>query len=373
MPLFEFLRDRLVLRIALASVGFLALRTLVASLPDWILWTFLAGVALWGAVDWLVQTEPVRRFVRESRLRRVGGRTAPLLKALYAHWDTTGILSSEAATRRDVREFEQQYGVTLPDEVRAYFLTVNGTRKGESGRDDEREIGFWHLNQVRTFREANISEAPGGDRIFAFADHSPGAVTYGIRLSADSAEPAPVFGCFPRGLVQIAPSFGDFLTRYATGNASDLFPRIVTVADAEGVGAELDGVVTYSVRWVDVRVIYIQVLASEGEADAVWVIEHEGAWRPFLTPVDLVGGSRDLRTYIRDMVGFDEAAYLAARDAEARGNGGSFIVWRHPDWAAHDPAPSLSSYLAPTQRNAHARFGAGDSGETDDPGAAGSG
>src|SRR5688572_32546353 len=77
MPLFEFLRDRLVLRIALASVGFLALRTLVASLPDWILWTFLAGVALWGAVDWLVQTEPVRRFVRESRLRRVGGRTAP--------------------------------------------------------------------------------------------------------------------------------------------------------------------------------------------------------------------------------------------------------------------------------------------------------
>lgn len=342
MSLFEPLRGRSGLWIVLAIVGFIAFRALLSFLPDWIHFGFLAGATLWCLLDWFFQTEPVRRFLRESRLRRAGGDTAPVLKALYAHWDAGGILSSEAATLSDVKAFEQQYGVTLPDDMRTYFRTVNGTRKGEAGRDDERGIGFWHLAQVRTFQEAHVSEAPGADCIFAFADHSLGAVTYGIRLSADGEEPAPVFGSFSLGLVQIAPSFGEFLTRYATGNPSALFPRIVTVADDEGIGAELDGVVTYSVRWVDVRVIFVQVLVVDGTADAVWVIEHEGAWRPFVTPVDLVGGSRDLRTYIRSMVGFDEAAFLAARDAEARGTGGSFIVWRQPDWVAEDPAQLLS-------------------------------
>jgi len=340
MTLFESLRGRSGLWIILAIVGLIAFRTLLSFLSDWIHLGLLAAATVWCLLDWLFQTDFIRRRVRERRVRRASGDAAPLMRALYAHWDANGILSPESATRSDLKAFEQQYDVGLPDDLRTYFLTVNGTRIGESGGDDEREIGFWHLDQVRTFREAHLSEAPGADRIFAFADHVPGDVTYGIRLSTDGAQPTPVFGRFPSGLVQIAPSFGEFLTRYATGSTSALFPRIITVADDEGIGAELDGVVTYSVRWVDVRVIFVQVLEAE-ESHAVWVIEHEGAWRPFVTPVDLVGGSRDLRTRIRAMAGFDETAFLAARDAEARG-GGSFIVWRHADWVAEVPGPSLT-------------------------------
>ncbi len=63
----------------------------------------------------------------------------------------------------------------MPDDLRWYFLTVNGTKSGAYGMDDPDLMAFCHIDEVETF--ARVGE--GGDRLprsaattFAIADHS---------------------------------------------------------------------------------------------------------------------------------------------------------------------------------------------------------
>ena len=252
-------------------------------------------------------------------------------QALLEHWRAAGILSPEAASNEDVKRFELQYDVVLTDDLRDYFTSVNGTKHGWNGRDDEHAIGFWHLHQVRTFEEEGISEDEDAGRTFVLAKYWFGFATYGVRLSNDSAAPTPVVARFPYGQFEVAPTFREFVARYLLGDLSVLFPEFVVIADDHGIGAEKDGVVSYSVMWSDMEEILIAVTSpndERNECEACWVISSFPASMPFIAPVDTVAGGNVLRMRIRSLEGFDEEAFQAARTAEQRREAGSFVVWR---------------------------------------------
>lgn len=294
-------------------------------------WLFPAGVyGLMGAL-WALSTKPAQSIRRRLRLRLPWKRDTLVTRALLEHWRSAGILAAEAAGHEDVRRFEQHYGVALPDDLRDYFISINGTKYGWNGRDDDYAIGFWHLHQVRTFEEERISDDDDAARTFVLGKFWFGFATYGVRLSADSSEPTPVVARFPYGEFEVAPTVREFFGRYLLGDLSVLFPEFVVLADDHGIGAERDGVVSYAVMWSDVEEIAVEVTGAGDENDecvACWIISSQRGTIPFVAPVDTVAGGNVLRRRIRSLDGFDDAEFQAARAAEQRGEAGSFVVWR---------------------------------------------
>lgn len=90
--------------------------------------------------------------------------------------------------------------------------------------DDDDLIGFWHLDQVRTFAEEEIADVPDASRIFAFADQSICVYTYGVRLCDDPTAPTPVLATVRSSYVVVSPSFVEFIERYLRGDRSAIYP-----------------------------------------------------------------------------------------------------------------------------------------------------
>lgn len=287
------------------------------------------AIAAVNVVLLLIRVAPVRALFFRLRLRLWGGQGAAIVQALHAFWGALDILATSRASTSEIRRFEREHGVMLPRDLRRYFIAINGTRGGEMGGDDPFSVGFWHLDQVRSFVDTHVSIDPRDRLTFAFADYASRFVVYGVRLSADGLAPIPVLARFPYGQVQVAATFEEFFARYVTGDASVLFPDINVVADDEGIGAEIDGVVSYAIRWSAVRRIAVEVpVGLEGEeSPAYWVIT--GSFDlPFIAPVEGVAGGHLVRRRIRTMAGFDESAFQAALEAESGGTPGTFVVWQ---------------------------------------------
>ena len=292
-------------------------------------WLVLGGVYAAMFLAWAISTKPARGLWRRLRLSVPWKGDTLVTTALLEHWKAAGILAPEAAGNDDVRRFERQYRVVLPDDLRDYFTSVNGTKHGWNGQDDEHAIGFWHLHQVRTFEEEGISDDDDAGCTFIFAKYAFGFATYGVRLSENASEPTSVVARFPYGQFKVAQTFREFVIRYLLGDLSVLFPEFVVIADDHGIGAESGGVVSYSVKWSDVDEIHIAVTRSNDEGNecaACWVISDLTTSMPFIAPVDTVAGGNVLRSRIRSLDAFDEVAFQAARGAEQRGETGSFVV-----------------------------------------------
>ena len=73
---------------------------------------------------------------------------------LKNHWLSQGLEINSGVSREELAAFESRYQVSLPSDLRDYFLTVNGMAEGVS---DDALIRFWSLNEVKPIPE----EAPG--------------------------------------------------------------------------------------------------------------------------------------------------------------------------------------------------------------------
>lgn len=148
------------------------------------------------------------------------------IDAVRTRWAADGILAPNRASPTEIATFEQRYGVALPAALRYYFETVNGTNIGAYGMEDgENLMGFWHLDQVRTFAEETTGAAhPDANRTFVIADHSIWVFAFGVQLSADPGAPAPIVTDCSPALHSVASSFVDFLDAYLRDDAAVLFP-----------------------------------------------------------------------------------------------------------------------------------------------------
>lgn len=123
-----------------------------------------------------------------------------------------------------IEAFESKYGATLPDDLRPFFLTVDGM-------EDELDPGtnrFWPLGMVKPVEE-ELSEQhadrfayPGG---FVFADHCIWCLAWAVRLGKEPAAlSGPVFQVTASAVhgAQIASSFTAFVQMYLADQYSVL-------------------------------------------------------------------------------------------------------------------------------------------------------
>lgn len=155
---------------------------------------------------------------------------AQRLARLRERWTAREIAHDRPATEAQVATFEARYGVVLPADIRAYFTTLNGTKEGAYGMQDEHLLGFWHLHEVRSFAELEAEYGPTtaeAERTFVIADHSIWVYGFGIQLSPGPAAPTPVVVDIGSPYHVVAGSFTEFLDAYLRDDEDVIYPEPV--------------------------------------------------------------------------------------------------------------------------------------------------
>lgn len=135
---------------------------------------------------------------------------------LKEHWLSEGLDLNPGVSNEDLNAFESKYQVSLPGDLRDYFLAVNGMAQGVT---DNALIRFWPLNEVKPIPE----EAPDYDdpsyiqdpqSLFFFADYSIWSHAYAIRLSSSSEASNPVIVIGDESPTQMFDSFSELVSSY---------------------------------------------------------------------------------------------------------------------------------------------------------------
>lgn len=136
---------------------------------------------------------------------------------LSQHW-AAQLAVSRGATSESVEQFEATHHVTLPAEMRDYFLELDGMGSHWPNDQDAKGFSFWPLALVRPAAEElskmGMESPPELDRHFAFADYLGLSWAYAIRLTDDPLSGNRVMLIGKDSPVQVASSFGEFVDLY---------------------------------------------------------------------------------------------------------------------------------------------------------------
>ncbi len=141
------------------------------------------------------------------------------LKDLSEAWQQRGYSHAVPATREQIQSFEFKHNVKLPQDLRAYFETLNGGDIGHEGSMDDEAISFWRLDQLEALDEMTV----GRSNVFAFGDFLIDSHLYAIQLSSHAADPTPVFIDWAGNVEQVASSFAEFVRGYVAKDRAILF------------------------------------------------------------------------------------------------------------------------------------------------------
>src|SRR6266516_1017699 len=141
------------------------------------------------------------------------------LKDLSEAWQQRGYSHAVPATREQIQSFEVNHNVKLPQDLRAYFETLNGGDIGHEGSMDDEAISFWRLDQLEALDEMTV----GRSNVFAFGDFLIDSHLYAIQLSSHAADPTPVFIDWAGNVEQVASSFAEFVRGYVAKDRAILF------------------------------------------------------------------------------------------------------------------------------------------------------
>ena len=141
---------------------------------------------------------------------------------LHTHWLAQGIELPPGVTEDPLRSFETRFGVTLPADLREYFLHVDGM--GEPFKWDTDLFNFRPLSEVESIGDRQIV-LEDKSSYFVIADHSIWLPAFAIRLTPSGTGPHPVIaiesdenGGYGQSIV--AHSFSEFAERYLTDETS---------------------------------------------------------------------------------------------------------------------------------------------------------
>ena len=137
---------------------------------------------------------------------------------LSRYWAAQKLPVRLGAPRETVRQFETTHNVSLPTEVREYFLKHDGMSSDSHYGIDKAGFSLWELARVRPAAEElssyslPVPEGHGLDESFAFADYLDWSWAYAIRLTANPREGRVVMiGTADHRPLEIASSFGEFV------------------------------------------------------------------------------------------------------------------------------------------------------------------
>lgn len=140
--------------------------------------------------------------------------------SLKNHWLSQGIEVNPGVSKEELTAFESKYQVSLPADLRDYFLTVDGMAQGVT---DDALIRFWSLNEVKPVPEeapdySDPSYIEDAESLFLFADYCIWSHAYAIRLSSTEASNAIIV-------------IGDETPTRMFGSFSELVSNYLTDAD----------------------------------------------------------------------------------------------------------------------------------------------
>ena len=147
-------------------------------------------------------------------------------ESLRRHWSSNNVDISAGVSEAALTSFEEKYAVVLPEDLRDYFLSVNGMPPEIV---DDEFIRFWMLEEVVPLPQgapdySNPQYIQGSDSIFLFADYSMWAHAYAIRLTKTPTELNEVFVIGHDSPILISNSFSEFVDIYLTNKDHLLSP-----------------------------------------------------------------------------------------------------------------------------------------------------
>lgn len=136
---------------------------------------------------------------------------------LKNHWLSQGIEINPGISIQELSTFQSKYRVSLPADLRDYFLTVNGMVEDVS---DNALFRFWSLNEVKPIPEeapsySKPSYIEDAESFFVFADFCIWSHAYAIRLSFDQG-PNPIIMIGGDTPTRIFDSFSELVNNYLT-------------------------------------------------------------------------------------------------------------------------------------------------------------
>jgi hypothetical protein len=155
--------------------------------------------------------------------------TQPAHERLVRHWTEGGLKTSQGCPADGAREFEVKNSLVLPEDLRAYFLRVNGMLPEALEDSDLNGFCFWPLDRVKSVTEEivrhslRIRQSSEDHQYFVFADYMQWSWAYSIRLTDSADGPNPVIHVGTLEPKVVANSFTHFVDSYLR-DAEELYP-----------------------------------------------------------------------------------------------------------------------------------------------------
>ncbi len=122
---------------------------------------------------------------------------------------------------QEIANFETKYKVRLPNDVKEYFLKINGASM-HGGFIALEPLDQWGLMAEWQFGGAKIDKwIPEVNKYFRFGNYDISVWHWIIKLDSDPNAETPVFVLY-ENFTQIADSFSNFLQKFRTESAEDL-------------------------------------------------------------------------------------------------------------------------------------------------------
>ena len=139
-------------------------------------------------------------------------------ESLKRHWSSHDVEINAGVSEEQLTLFEGEFGVVLPQDLRGYFLCVNGMPPEVV---DDGMIRFWTLGEVKPLRQAapDYSDSryiKSPESVFLFSDYSMWAHAYAIRLGRIPMEHNEVVIIGYKSPMRVANSFSNFVNAYLT-------------------------------------------------------------------------------------------------------------------------------------------------------------
>jgi SMI1 / KNR4 family (SUKH-1) len=139
-----------------------------------------------------------------------------VLDQLVEYWRLQGVAPAAAtATLDDMTQWEERFGVSLPQDLREYVTRINGMLNGEQLEFGNDLMSFLPLSAMMP--EAQWSKHYNEPDLFVIADYLITSYWWCARLTPHVSEHSQIF---VRGtkLALVASSFEEFLLAYMSGS-----------------------------------------------------------------------------------------------------------------------------------------------------------
>src|SRR5258708_35178503 len=150
-----------------------------------------------------------RKALMEKILMALGPnpRIEEMVSRLQAYWKEGDARPARAAFPEEMLAFESANNASIPDDLRYYFLQVNGMIPSWEYDQDQNGFNFWTLSRVR-----HVVRGSANTGLFTFCDYLSSSWEYAIKL-VKSEDYMHVF-LVNTDLTLISSSFSEFLVEY---------------------------------------------------------------------------------------------------------------------------------------------------------------